>query len=99
MILPNLLRLIAVDKSEKILDIACGQGFFSREISLLGAEVCGVDRGEELIEIARSKSSNKIDYKISDADKLPYKDNQFDKAIIILALQNIKELDKIKLKE
>jgi len=34
-ILPNILRLLDLKKGETILDLACGQGFFSREFRSL----------------------------------------------------------------
>ena len=55
-ILPNILRLLDLKKGETILDLACGQGFFSREFSKLGANVIGVDLGKQLVEIAQKKS-------------------------------------------
>ena len=39
LILPNLLRLTDIKKNETVLDLACGQGFFSREFIKLGAKV------------------------------------------------------------
>lgn len=53
LILPNLLRLMEIKKGETILDLACGQGFFSREFLKSGAKVMGVDVSRELIHLAR----------------------------------------------
>ena len=39
LILPNLIRLVAVKSGEKIIDIACGQGFFTREMAKARASV------------------------------------------------------------
>jgi ubiquinone/menaquinone biosynthesis C-methylase UbiE len=94
-ILPNLIRLLDIKKGESVIDIACGQGFFAREINKLGAKVTGVDIGKELIDIAREESPKEISYIVSSADNLPIdKTNTFDKAIIVLAIQNIKDLNK-----
>ena len=35
-ILPNILRLLNIARGEAILDLACGQGFFSREFHKKG---------------------------------------------------------------
>ena len=51
-ILPNLSRLVDVKPEEHILDLACGQGFFSRAFATTGAQVTGVDISKELIDIA-----------------------------------------------
>jgi len=96
LILPNLIRLLNIKKGEMVLDLACGQGFFSREIYKLGAKVTGVDVSKELIGLAEKlgKAENfKIDYKVSSADDLSFiKSNSIDKIIIILAIQNIENV-------
>ena len=93
LILPNLIRIMDIKKSDKILDIACGQGFFTRELSKLGADISGVDISKELIEKAKNNSSEKIKYFISSSDRLTFsEDNAFDKIVIVLALQNIEKI-------
>lgn len=94
-ILPNLTRLLEIKKGESVIDIACGQGFFTRAIHSLGAKITGLDIGKELIEIAKKESPKDISYIVSSADNLPINlTNTFDKAIIVLAIQNIKDLNK-----
>jgi ubiquinone/menaquinone biosynthesis C-methylase UbiE len=88
-IVPNLLRLMNVQKNERILDLACGEGGFSREVRNAGATVYGVDIAVELIEIAKNKSPD-IKYFVSSADRIPFiTDETIDKISCILALQNI----------
>ena len=92
-ILPNLKRLINPQKGEKILDIACGQGYFSRFLNEAGAQVTGADIAKELIGIARIHSPKSISFEVAPADDLRFvQDNSFDKALIVLALQNIENL-------
>ncbi|NDD59550.1 MAG: class I SAM-dependent methyltransferase [Chlamydiae bacterium] len=92
---PNLIRLLDVKKGENILDLACGQGFFSRSMHELGATVTGVDIGKELLEIAKEKSSKDIRYLNTSADNLKIlRDGEFDKAICVLAMQNIEHMQK-----
>ncbi len=96
-ILPNLLRLMGPKAGMHILDLACGQGFFSRALAAAGAKVTGVDISPELIEIARSKSpvskSGVPGFAVSPADHLPRVDGAtFDAALISLAIQNIENL-------
>ncbi|MFA6338997.1 MAG: class I SAM-dependent methyltransferase [Candidatus Paceibacterota bacterium] len=93
-ILPNILRIIDIKKGDKVLDLACGQGFFSREFYNAGAEVSGVDISPKLIEIAKTKSPKDVRFEVASADKLSFiKDGSFDRAVIILALQNIENLN------
>ncbi len=96
LILPNLVRLMNIKKGEMVLDLACGQGFFSRELYKLGAKVMGVDISGELISLAEKigvEEKIKIDYKVSSADNLSFiKDNSLDKIVIVLAIQNIENV-------
>lgn len=55
-ILPNLLRLMDLKPDETVLDLACGQGFFTREFAKFAAKAIGVDISPELIAIARELS-------------------------------------------
>jgi len=90
-ILPNLLRLLDVKRGETVLDLACGPGFFSKEFIKKGAKVVGVDISGELIEIAR-QSAVGAEFYVSSAEKLPFiKTGSIDKAVIVLALQNIED--------
>lgn len=92
LILPNLARLINFKKNETVLDIACGQGFFTREFAKLGANVIGVDLSKELIDIALKRSSQ-IKYYAGSAENLPFiKNAVIDKITLILALQNIENI-------
>jgi ubiquinone/menaquinone biosynthesis C-methylase UbiE len=92
---PNLLRILNVQKDEEILDVGCGQGFFAREIAKLGAKVVGIDIGSELIKIAKEKSGTKETYLTLPAEDMKsLQDKRFNAEICILALQNIKDLNK-----
>lgn len=106
LILPNLLRLLQIKKGEVVLDLGCGQGFFSREFSKLRAKVLGVDISEELISLAKKYRSNAtmeqfnnrvsptIEYHVSSADNLGFIINEtVDKITIILSLQNIADAE------
>ena len=92
-ILPNVTRLMDSKKGEKILDLACGQGFFSHALAVSGAHVTGIDIAPELINIARTHASHNQEFYITSADDLrAFKDKTFDKALSVLAIQNIENL-------
>ena len=67
LILPNLIRVLAPRSGETILDIACGQGFFSREIAKAAAahdakhdfKVVACDIAKELIDLATASKESK----------------------------------------
>ncbi len=91
---PNLLRIVGDVKNAAVLDLACGQGYFTRMLAEAGAKPIGVDISKELIMYAVKKSAErKIEYKASPAHKLSFlKDSSIDVAICVLAFQNIENL-------
>lgn len=94
-ILPNLIRLIDAEAGDKILDLACGQGFFARALKKTGAHVEGIDIAPELISIAKAETED-IPYHIGSAAKLTMFENEtFTKALISLSIQNIEQIDKV----
>jgi ubiquinone/menaquinone biosynthesis C-methylase UbiE len=89
-ILPNLLRLLDIKKGVRMIDVACGQGFFTHEFALNGARITGTDIAPELIAIAKKDASKEADFVVSSADALSFaKNDSIDAITIILAIQNI----------
>lgn len=98
-LMPNLIRIVEPKKGMTILDLACGQGYFSRAFAANGAKVIGYDISKELIALAleqekkRKESEEKIQFHVTPADSLPFLQNEsVDVVTIILALQNIENL-------
>jgi ubiquinone/menaquinone biosynthesis C-methylase UbiE len=94
-ILPNVLRLAAIKQGTKVLDLACGQGFFSRAFVDLGASVIGADLSSKLIASAK-KNVPQGKFFVSHAHKLAFvPDRSLDLATIILAAQNIENISEV----
>lgn len=92
-VMPNLVRIVDPKQGMTILDVACGQGYFSRAFAEKGAKVVASDISSELVELAKKNESRNIEYHVAPADKLSYAtDSSADVAVIILALQNIENL-------
>ncbi len=91
LIMPLGLKLLDLKKDSKLLDIACGQGVMARNIES-SIEYLGVDIAFDLIREAQKRDKNtKHKYLMADVTvEIPTKE-KFDRASIILALQNIKE--------
>lgn len=107
-ILPNLLRLVSSSTFErslanpgapmkrmKILDLACGQGFFSEAFLKAGAEVVGVDISASLVALAKEKKPGGKFF-VSPAHKLSFiQDASLDAAVCVLAVQNIENISEV----
>lgn len=95
-LLPNLTRLLAIKPGTRVLDLACGNGFFSRELFHQGAKVVGVDIAPELIALAKKQSPKEIEYHVAPAHQLPFlSDGSFDVVLISLAIQNIDNVKEV----
>ena len=70
----TLMRLIGDPTGKKVIDIACGEGFYTRIIRQRGAaKVTGVDLSEKMIELARASEAQEplgIDYIVGDGRDL-----------------------------
>lgn len=97
LIIPSIQRLLSKHLGNKgsVLDLACGQGMITDSIKKLGFETVGVDIAGELIKIARAKYPN-IRFEIADASAKNslafFGKDKFDVATIVLAIQNIKDM-------
>ncbi len=90
-ILPKGLTLLDIKKDSRLLDVACGQGVLSRSLES-SVDYVGVDMAKDLIREAQRRDKNpKHKYLLADVTKeIPAKE-KFDRAAIILALQNIRD--------
>jgi len=73
------------DKSLRIIDVGCGTGRHSIELTKRGYLMTGIDLSESLLEKARAKANQnslQIEFLVHDARNLPF-DQQFDVAIMM----------------
>lgn len=81
---------LRIDEGNKILDVGCGPGTYSRILADDGNNVTGIDFAEHMVQKAAKKSVGKnIQYIIADAYSLPFKDEFFDVAICTGVLQHV----------
>ena len=84
--------LLQVADDGHLLDLCCGTGAFSRDLARIVPEglVDGVDFSENMLDVARSRSSpGNIVYHQADVLELPFADNFFDGAAMAYSLRNI----------
>ncbi len=92
---PAMFDLLGDISGEKVLDLACGEGYNTRILASKGAVVTGVDFSEKMIELAiQEENRNKlgIRYSVADASDLHMlKDSSFDIVACFMALQDIED--------
>jgi len=94
-VLPGAERLLAPAPGKRYLDIACGEGAFTRALAKKpGVKVAGFDASPSLIERAKKLAPRGAEYAVADARKFAgkYAPESFDGAICLLAIQNIDEI-------
>ena len=93
-ILPGALRLLGLQKEDTVLDLACGQGVFSRYLVSKGIiHVEGLETSKEMVRLAALRSKGRILFHYGDAGgKNVLKGKSFDAIACLLAVQNIKNL-------
>ncbi|MFL6623976.1 MAG: class I SAM-dependent methyltransferase [Sulfurifustaceae bacterium] len=75
---------LAPKRGEQVLDVATGTGWAARRCAARGATVTGIDLGADLIEAARQYAADArlaIDFRVGDAEALPFDDRSFDAVI------------------
>jgi len=100
LIAPPVEKLLAIQAGERILDIACGNGAFSRRMADLGARVLGFDFSAPFIECARERSGGyeqRIEYRVIDATDrgqlLKLGEAQFAAAVSNMALMDMSDIN------
>src|SRR5512143_547079 len=86
LIWPSTARLLGLRRGERLLDIACGNGIYSRRLAALGAQVVAFDFAEKLVARAKARpGAESINYRVLDATDetalLSLGEGQFDAAV------------------
>jgi 2-polyprenyl-3-methyl-5-hydroxy-6-metoxy-1,4-benzoquinol methylase len=101
-IAPIVEEMLKVQRGESVLDIACGNGFFSRRLAERGVSVVASDFSPKLIELARQRTTEhteRIAYHVVDATDeaqllaLGAGGRQFDAAVCINALMDMPAIE------
>lgn len=93
-------RLLGPVRGQRVLDIACGNGHYSRRLASLGAKVVAIDFSERFLDLARARGVDPdvtVDYRevdATDVDQLrELAPPRFDAAVSTMALMDMAEID------
>jgi len=94
---PAVEKLLAPQKGERLLDVACGNGVTSRRLAHFEASVTALDCSERMIHFARKRAGPvEIDYRVLDASDrdrlLELGAESFDGALCNMALMDMAEI-------
>jgi ubiquinone/menaquinone biosynthesis C-methylase UbiE len=81
-----------IEPGSLVADLGCGNGDLSVYLSSRGFEVIGVDSSSKMIDAARNRSQGgkaKVDFRIGELEHLPFRDNEIDSAVVVLALHHV----------
>jgi len=88
-----ILELLEPQPGEKILDAGCGTGIFTLDLLSHGCQVTGMDISWPMLIRAKMKTAGSPFWPIqADILRLPFKDNFFDKAISVTAIEFIEDV-------
>ncbi|MBI2630009.1 class I SAM-dependent methyltransferase [Candidatus Pacearchaeota archaeon] len=91
---PEAIRLLGDIHGKLILDIGCGDGYFTSIIAEKGAKIIGYDSSERQIELAKARENKNMKFFCSDQNKFDYHE-KFDKAVsnmVLFYAKNYSEL-------
>ncbi|GAH42899.1 unnamed protein product, partial [marine sediment metagenome] len=97
-ILPEVYRMLNVQKDDKILDVACGKGDVARDLAGSGAKVTGIDISKMLEYAIEEEEKEKlgITYLELNAENIidKFERASFDKVVCNMALMDIEDYKK-----
>ena len=88
----SVIRALLPEPGGVALDVACGEGRFTRELAARGFDAVGVDRSEKLIAAAREADPDGR-YVVAEATSLPFEDASARLVLCVNALMHVVELD------
>jgi ubiquinone/menaquinone biosynthesis C-methylase UbiE len=82
-------------EGEKLLEVGCGTGHWSRFFSKYGFEVTGIDISERMIDAALRKDIPNVSFYVGDGHLLPFADDSFDLTAAITTLEFVRDTDAV----
>lgn len=89
---PLVHRLLGDVRGKKVLDVACGTGRHAVRLAEDGAYVTALDRSEEMLAVARTKT-DRVRWLRGDLDRLPFDDAAFDVVLCALVFEHVEHIE------
>jgi demethylmenaquinone methyltransferase/2-methoxy-6-polyprenyl-1,4-benzoquinol methylase len=87
-------RRLALTGRERCLDACTGTGDLAVALLEGGArEVVGTDFAPHMIDVARRKAGDRVEFRVADTTRLPFADASFDVATVAFGVRNLEDLD------
>ncbi|MBU0595727.1 class I SAM-dependent methyltransferase [Candidatus Bipolaricaulota bacterium] len=92
---PRIVRLCSELGARKVLDIASGTGAQCRMLGAAGMQATGLDLAEAMIATAERLGGANTEFVLGSATELPFASSSFDACLLLLALHEHQEEDRI----
>jgi len=77
-------------RGDRVLEIGCGEGRLTRRLARLGARVVAIDPDAARVRDGRRSltrsDARRIEYRVGQAERLPYRAREFDSVVFSWAL-------------
>lgn len=97
----KVLKLYHPDSIETIVDVGCGTGLSSEQLTKHAKRVIGIDPNKNMLSIARTKENSRLNFLEGTSDALPLKDKCADVIVVSQAFHwmepttTLKEFDRV----
>ena len=95
----RLVQAVAPGPDARVLDVACGPGFLALAFAARCGEAVGVDLTDAPLAIAernrKERGLTNVRFQRGDADRLPFRDGEFDVAVCRFALHHMEDAGRV----
>ncbi len=91
--LETLVRLLALRRGERVLDIGCGSGWLAACCHRRGARVCALDIGRVGVAGARARFAQAASYQVGDVYHLPFAAESFAAVALSEVIEHLENID------